>query len=121
MTDMANFLARTCSSGEVVMSSGKISVIIAAMTRCRVLSGPFGKSLMGKTELTRRENDNKSFWEAWGQSQLALKILRHYNVAYIVSDRSPGSNPPRIPVGQRTFQLVYENPDLAVYKVNLTG
>jgi hypothetical protein len=111
-----DFLQRDAHPGDVVLSEDKLIAAVIALTKCRVPIGYFSLGLVARSEYTRRETEEKEFWNDWRMGKIQDGLLQEANVRYVVVSKQTEGIPATIPA---SLSKVFENSQLVVFKVNL--
>jgi len=109
------FLQTDAHPGDVALTADNLIAPVLALTKCRVPMGYFAQTAVARGDYMRREAAEKKFWAAWQQGNIQEDFLREVGVRYIVVRKSSGRLPAEVPA---TISNVFENSELAVFKVN---
>jgi hypothetical protein len=112
-----DFLQKDAHPGDVVLCNDTLSAPVLALTKCRVPLGYFSSGLVARSEYTKRETAEKNFWNGWRLGKVDEGLLREANVRYVVVREQTEGVPATTPA---SLSKVFENSELAIFKVNLS-
>jgi hypothetical protein len=113
-----DFLQTNAHPGDVVLSPDILVAPVLALTKCRVPLGYFSFGLVARDDYTRRETAEKNFWSDWRLGKIEDDLLHEADVRYVVIDKQTEGIPAKMPA---SFSKVFENSELAVFKINLSS
>ena len=110
-----DFLQKDAHPGDVVLCDDTLNAPVLALTKCRVPLGYFSSGLVARNEYLRREAAEKKFWDDWRFGNVEDALLQDVNVRYVVVSKQTEGIPATMPAN---LLKVFENSDLAIFKVN---
>jgi hypothetical protein len=113
-----DFLQTDAQPGDVALSSEGLMAPVLALTKCRVPLGFFSIGLVARGDYRRREIAEKEFWSDWRLGKVQDGLLHEANVRYVVVNKQKEGIPATMPAG---FSKVFENSELAVFKIKLSS
>jgi hypothetical protein len=113
-----DFLQTNAYPGDVVLCPDILVAPVLALTKCRVPLGYFSFGLVARNDYMRRETAEKNFWSDWRLGKIEDDLLHEANVRYVVIDKQTEGIPAKMPA---SFSKVFENSELAVFKINLSS
>jgi hypothetical protein len=113
-----DFLQKNARPGDVVLCDDALNAPVLALTKCRVPLGYFSLGLVARSEYTRREAAEKKFWNDWRLGKIQEELLRDAEVRYVVVSKQIEGVPATTAA---SLSKVFENSELAIFKVNLSS
>jgi hypothetical protein len=113
-----DFLQTAAQPGDVVLASKALVAPVLALTKCRVPLGYFAVGLVARDDYRRRETAEKEFWTDWRSGKIQDGLLREANVRYVVVNKQTEAIPSTLPA---SFSKMFENSELAIFKIDLSS